>query len=124
VQVLGAVARDDLPAIYRGARAFVFPSDHEGFGLPVLEAAACGVPVVCTAIAALEELAGSFAKLVPAPAKPRTLAKALAAVLRESGVERERRVSAGRARAAELTWERCAVSTAAVYRAALPRRAR
>lgn len=117
VHLAGAVARADLPAIYRGARAFVFPSHHEGFGLPVLEAAACGVPVACTAIPALEELASAFAKRVSAPAKPRALAKALDALLREDPRERERRVRAGRARAAELTWERCAAATADVYRA-------
>lgn len=117
VQVVGAVDRAERPAIFRGARAFVFPSSHEGFGLPVLEAAACGVPVVCTAIPALEELASTFARRVPAPAKPRALAKALDALLGEGADERARRLSAGLARAAELTWERCAAATADVHRA-------
>jgi len=61
IKAVGMVADDDLPALYRGADLFAFPSHYEGFGLPVLEAMACGTPVVCSSTPALIELAGDAA---------------------------------------------------------------
>jgi glycosyltransferase involved in cell wall biosynthesis len=65
VQLTGRVSDDDLAAILTGARALVFPSDDEGYGLPPVEALACGTPVVCTDIPALREVLGDRATYVP-----------------------------------------------------------
>src|SRR5207247_1567095 len=64
VRLLDYVPDDDLAGLYSGARAFVFPSLYEGFGFPVLEAMACGTPVVCANTASLPEVAGDAALLV------------------------------------------------------------
>jgi glycosyltransferase involved in cell wall biosynthesis len=111
------VADEDLPALYRGAELFAFPSLYEGFGLPVLEAMACGTPVVTSNRSSLPEVAGDAALLVDpldveaiAGAMQRVLAdEALAAGLREIGL----------ARAAQFTWERTARETVAVYKKAI-----
>jgi glycosyltransferase involved in cell wall biosynthesis len=116
VRLLGAVPDADLPALYAGARAFVFPSLWEGFGLPVLEAMAAGAPVVASTRGALPEIAGDAALLVePAPAP---LAEAIGRVL-DDGALRERLREAGLARARAYSWERTATETLAVYRDAL-----
>jgi glycosyltransferase involved in cell wall biosynthesis len=103
------VADDELPALYAGARAFVLPSLYEGFGLPVLEAMASGVPVVASNRGALPETCGDAALLVD-PDDPAAIADA---VLSAAGDESTRRplIEAGRARAARFTWERTARAT-------------
>ncbi|MFN7956408.1 MAG: glycosyltransferase family 1 protein [bacterium] len=116
----GAVERAALPAIYRGARAFVFLSRYEGFGIPVFEAAGCGVPVVCAAIAPLVEQARSFAQLAPVGASPLAIARAIEETLR-GGAALESRLARGVAQARAMTWDVAAAATAAVYRAALDR---
>ena len=105
----------DLRSVVAGASALVLPSRDEGFGLPVLEALACNVPVVCSDVPALREVAGGQASLVPygdVEALSDALVKALAdppsaAVL-----------AARRAHAAGFTWRRCALATVAAYRRA------
>jgi glycosyltransferase involved in cell wall biosynthesis len=114
---LGPVGQDELAALYAGADLFAFPSRHEGFGLPVLEAMALGTPVVCADIPALREVAGGAAKLVP-PGDVAAWVEAITATLADSA-ERDRMASAGRRRAAELTWERTVQATRAVYDEAL-----
>ena len=114
VRVLGAVADGDLVALYSGAAAFVFPSLYEGFGLPVLEAMACGAPVVCADNSSLPEVAGDAALLVPA-----TDAAGLAAAVRrvlDDDVLRQDLCAKGRRRAAGFTWERAAYETLRLYR--------
>ena len=116
VRCLGAVAEADLPALYSGAELFVMPSLTEGFGLPVLEAMACGAPVVCANSSSLPEVAGHAAVYFD-PADTGSIAQALARLLRNPGYRRllgER----GRARAAQLSWERTARLTLDVYRRA------
>ncbi len=61
VHLTGYLPHADLPALYAGARAFVFPTLYEGFGLPLLEAMACGTPVACSSVASLPEVAGDAA---------------------------------------------------------------
>jgi glycosyltransferase involved in cell wall biosynthesis len=117
VRLLGYVADEDLAALYSTATAAAYVSIWEGFGLPVLEAMACGTPVVCSRIPAIEEVAGGAARLVD-PYSVAEIADGLAAVL-SNGAERERLSAAGLARAAEFSWQDTARRTLAVYRDAL-----
>jgi glycosyltransferase involved in cell wall biosynthesis len=104
---------EDLPALYAGAACFVFPSLYEGFGLPVLEAMACGAPVVAARAGSIPEVAGDAALLVDAQV-PKELAAAIESVLTDAAL-RERLIVRGRARAAMFDWEEVARRTLAVY---------
>jgi glycosyltransferase involved in cell wall biosynthesis len=104
---LGYVSEADLPGLYAGAAAVAMPSLYEGFGLPCLEAMACGTPVVAADRAALPEACGGAAILAD-PADPDAFG---AAVLRAAGPERERLVAAGLDRAAAHAWQRTAELT-------------
>ena len=106
------VSAEDLEGLYAEAAAFVFPSLAEGFGLPVLEAMARGVPVACSDASSLPEVAGDAALLFD-PRDPRAIADAISRLLDPAVAERLR--AAGRARVAQFTWERCADLTAAAY---------
>ena len=117
MQLLGPVGHDELPALYRGADLFAFPSRHEGFGLPVLEAMAQGTPVVCADIPALVEVAGGAARLV-APGDTQAWADAITSTLM-GGDQRDRMAAAGQKRAAGLTWEQTVEATRRVYDEAL-----
>lgn len=121
VHVTGYVAPDDLPALYAGAEVFAFPSFWEGFGLPVLEAMACGTPVVAADVASIPEVCGGAAVLVD-PHSPESIADAILTLLRDPS-RRAGLVQRGRGRAAELTWERTARATLDVYRRACRGRA-
>jgi glycosyltransferase involved in cell wall biosynthesis len=116
VQV-GYVSDAELKALYQSAACFVYPSLYEGFGLPPLEAMACGCPVVLSSAGALPEVGGD-AVLYFEPHDPVALASAVERVLYEPGLARQLRERA-RARAAELTWDRCARQTFAVVEEAL-----
>jgi glycosyltransferase involved in cell wall biosynthesis len=117
VRLLGPVGRDQLFALFAGADLFAFPSRHEGFGIPVLEAMAQDTAVVCSDIATLHEVAGDAARFV-GPDDVDGWVAALETLLTDA-VARERLVDAGRIRVADFSWERCARETAAVYREAL-----
>lgn len=111
----GFVPAADLPAWYAGAAAFVYPSLFEGFGLPVLEAMACGVPVICSRVPSLLEVAGDAAVTVT-PNDEAGFVDALRLVLGQPRLHAE--LSArGQAQAARFTWRRCAEQTVAVYHA-------
>jgi len=104
----GFVAQEDLAALLSGALAFVFPSLYEGFGLPVLEAMACEVPVICSDTSSLPEVAGDAALLVD-PHDTAALAGAMARVYSDPGLAEEL-VRRGRERAQRFSWEECARS--------------
>ncbi len=110
----GMVNTDDLRLLYSDATLFVFPSRYEGFGLPVLEAMACGTPVITSNTTALPEVAGDAALLIN-PLDPEELAHAMVSVLADSNF-RETLQSKGMERARQFTWGRAARQTLAVYR--------
>lgn len=113
VKLLGYIPDEDLPALYSLATVFVFPSIYEGFGLPPLEAMACGTPVLSSKNSSLAEICGEAAFLVD-PLDEESLLNGLQQVLGDS-VLRETLKENGRKRAAEFSWERAAAETAAVY---------
>lgn len=113
----GQVPDTDLPALYSAADAVLLPSLGEGFGLPLLEAMACGAPVIAADAGALPEVAGDAALLVDAR-DPQAWAAAIVRVLADEDLAARLRLAAP-ARAAEFTWERCARETLAVYREAM-----
>ncbi len=102
----GYVPDEDLPALMSGAALFAFPSLYEGFGLPILEAMACGVPVVCSNTSSLPEVAGEAALLVP-PTDTEALAAAMNRVLADGNLRAEL-IRRGTERAGLFTWRRCA----------------
>ena len=110
----GRVPDDDLPPLSAGADALILPNHYEGFGFPVLEAMACGTPVVCADSSSLPEVAGDAALLVPAT-DDEALAAAVARILTEPGLADELR-RRGAAQAARFRWEKCAAETVALYR--------
>jgi glycosyltransferase involved in cell wall biosynthesis len=110
----GYAADAALAALYRGAAALAIPSYHEGFGLPMVEAMACGTPVVAARVGNLPFLAGDAALLMP-PGDVAALAEALAAVLTDGQTGRRLRL-AGPTVAAKYTWQRAADKTVEVYR--------
>ena len=116
VRCLGAVADADLPALYSGAELLVLPSITEGFGLPVVEAMACGTPVACSKSGALPEVA-SHAAVYFDPLDAGSIATVLNRLLQNPAYRRalgER----GRARAAQLSWKQTARRTLDAYRLA------
>ncbi|HEX7446488.1 MAG TPA: glycosyltransferase family 1 protein [Pirellulales bacterium] len=113
---LGYVAQDDVPVLMRAASVFCFPSFYEGFGLPPLEAAACGTPVLASRAASLPEVLGQAAVYVD-PHSPDDIAAGLRRVLDDQQLQTHLRL-AGPARAAEFPWQRCARQTLAAYQRA------
>ncbi|HEX7976007.1 MAG TPA: glycosyltransferase, partial [Anaerolineales bacterium] len=107
----------DLPGLYNLACAFVFPSRYEGFGLPPLEAMACGAPVVSSNASSLPEVVGQAGLLVP-PGQPEALAQALARLLGDPALQAELRTR-GLSRARLFTWEAAARGVLEVYREVL-----
>lgn len=120
VTYLGRVADADLAALYQGALAFVYPSQDEGFGLPVLEAMASRVPVITTTGGALPEAVGDAGLLV-APGLVTELAEAMKKMAGDAAL-RARLVEKGLARVAEHSWSRTADQTIEVYEKAAARR--
>ncbi len=117
VQFTGYLPQDDLPMVYNLASLFVYPTKYEGFGLPALEAMACGTPVVTTAISSLPEIVGDAGMLIP-PGDEQALASAMAEVLHDSTLFNQLRTR-GLQRSEHFTWERTAQQTLKVYQQVL-----
>lgn len=117
VRWLGRVPEEDKAALYSAATVFVWPSRYEGFGLPPLEAMACGTPVICANASSVPEVTGDAAVLVE-PDSLSSLGEAIDRVLADPALRDELR-ERGSKRAGELTWERTAEQTLAVYRRVL-----
>jgi glycosyltransferase involved in cell wall biosynthesis len=117
LRLLGYVPTADLPALYSAADAFAFPSLSEGFGLPVIEAMACGTPTLISATPALQELAGN-AGLAVNPRDERAIAETLEQLLTDTAL-RDDLSRRGLLRAAAYSWEQAARRTLAVYQEAL-----
>jgi glycosyltransferase involved in cell wall biosynthesis len=117
VRCVGYVEQAELAAIYRGASAFVYPTLYEGFGLTVLEAMACGVPVIAGEVPAIREVAGDAIMRV----NPRDLVELAAAIRRvliQKDLQQQMR-ERGQARAREFQWRRAAEATLSVYRSVM-----
>ena len=113
VRTTGFFPDEDLPALYNAATLLAMPSRYEGFGLPVLEAMACGTPVVCSNTSSLPEVAGEAALLVP-PDDVRAWTQAIARVWNEGALRAQMRAR-GFAQASYFTWERAARLTSDLY---------
>jgi alpha-1,3-rhamnosyl/mannosyltransferase len=109
VRLLGFTDDDDLPFIYAGALALFFPSFYEGFGLPVLEAFGARIPVLCSKVASLPEVAGGAAEYLD-PTVNQQMAEALLRICQDAGRRREL-VERGTARLSGFTWRRVAERT-------------
>ena len=116
VVLTGFLSDEDLVGVLAGARCFLYPSLHEGYGFPPLEAMACGTPVVTSATSSLPEVVGDAGLLVD-PGDAEAVAGAVERLLRDDAPAR---VAApeGAGRASSYTWERCAAATVAAYRRA------
>ena len=114
VIVTGYVADEDLPAFYRSASAFVYPSLFEGFGIPPLEAMACGTPVVTSNTSSLPEVAGDAALLID-PYDEQELANALLRIVKDEPL-RARLRERGLAQSKKFTWRNAAEKTLQLYR--------
>ena len=122
LKLLGRVEDDDLPALYQGATLFLFPTLYEGFGLPVIEAMASGVPVITSNTSALKEVAEGYAHLVN-PLDVEEIAKAIAQCMAD-GDHRDALVKLGIRRAEDFRWTRTAEQTLDAYNSVLRRSSR
>jgi glycosyltransferase involved in cell wall biosynthesis len=120
IRFTGYVDDADLPALYSAAEAFVYPSFYEGFGLPPLEAMACGAPVITSDVSSLPEVVGD-AGLTHAPNDARALTEAMAKLLGDE-TAREHFRREGMKQAAKFSWERAARETQSIYYEVLKKR--
>jgi glycosyltransferase involved in cell wall biosynthesis len=115
--VIGRISEEEKPLLYSAATAFVFPSMYEGFGLPVLEAMACGTPVITSSVSSLPEVAGDAALLVE-PSSTEAISLAMVRLMNDSALREELR-GRGLRRVRQFDWEASAAMTLDIYRQAL-----
>ena len=113
IRCLGYVPDDDLPLLYNGAEVFIFPSLHEGFGIPVLEAMACGTPVMTSNVTAMPEIAGGAAMLVD-PFNVNEMTNSIREILANENLRKDLSEK-GRARAKSFSWLATARKTLDIY---------
>lgn len=114
VHLIGSVPDEDLPLFYNGSSLFVLPSLHEGFGIPCLEAMACGVPVITTSRGALPEIVGDAALVLDDPMDVNTLRDAMECLLYDENLRQEM-IQRGLQRASLFSWEKSAQKMIALY---------
>jgi len=114
ITLTGFVPDQDLPILYSGAELLAMPSLHEGFGLPALEAMACGIPVLCSNVASLPEVVGDAGRQVD-PYNVEEIAHALETLLADGNL-RATCIRKGLARSGEYTWTAAAARVLEVYR--------
>jgi len=102
IRYIGYVSDADLPAVYALATVFVYPSLHEGFGLPILESMTCGTPVITSLSTATQEASNDAAILVD-PTRPHEIAGQLQSVLEDTHLQRKL-INDGRARVQQMSW--------------------
>jgi glycosyltransferase involved in cell wall biosynthesis len=115
----GLIEEDDLAGLFAGADVFLYPTLYEGFGLPVIEAMACGTPVLTSSTSALQEIAGGYAYLVD-PLDVDAIARGIVALTTDPKV-RSDFVELGKKRALDFSWDKAAERTLEVYGEALTR---
>ena len=115
IKLLGFVEKEDLAALYSGAEGFIYPSLYEGFGLPILEAMACGCPVITSNLGSMKEIAGESALLIE-PENVESIVGAISKICRNKKVSEELKIK-GFKRAGEFNWQKTASQTLEVYRA-------
>ena len=116
----GVVPEEDLPGLFAGADAFLYPTLYEGFGLPVVEAMACGIPVLTSSTSALQEIAGGYAYLVD-PMDVDAIARGIVDLATDPR-RRAEFADLGKRRARDFSWDKTAEQTLKVYAEALGRR--
>lgn len=109
VIMTGWLEEEDLPCIYNGASAFVFPSNYEGFGIPILQAMACGVPVVASNVSSIPEVAGGAALLFD-PCDIKSIAESMKRIIKDEKLKQEL-IEKGHQRVSNFSWEKCAQET-------------
>ena len=114
VRLLGYVDEQLLPLLYNGASCFVFPSLYEGFGLPVLEAMACGCPVVSSSVSAIPEVVGGAGLLLEDPRDENLLAEAVSRVLEDQDLRAQLRAE-GIKQASHFSWRKTARETLKIF---------
>ena len=119
ISLTGYIQADDLAVLYSLAQAFVFPSHDEGFGLPPLEAMACGCPVVCSGGAVVENCGDAAVNCDP---RDRASIASAVSLLLDHPDFRKEKIEAGYKKAAEFSWEKAARDTEEVYRSVLNRK--
>ena len=114
IQILGYVPDEIVPHLYRGATALTFPSLFEGFGLPVVEAMACGTPVITSNVTSLPEVAGDAALMVN-PTEESDIARAIVEIANEDDASRQARIARGLKQSQQFSWHKCAQAHSDVY---------
>jgi glycosyltransferase involved in cell wall biosynthesis len=118
VRFIGFVDDEDLPTLYSGASLYLFPSLYEGFGLPMLEAMACGVPVIASNVSSLPEVGGETAVMLP-PHSPSEWTQTIDKIL-SSPEKQQKMVSLGYQKIQEFSWEKSSVQLLRIYQTLLP----